>query len=331
MDEINYQKFLTTKICDLELDGNESMAQLFKRLKKELREHRILLWPDFYFGNEWGCVNKNISISIPFYLATPELKTLEGDVPTNEEIMKTLRHETGHAVNYAYKLWQQEDWKETFGDFNKKYRDRYLSRVNPWSKSYVRHLHYMGDPHYAQKHPDEDWAETFAIWLDPRSHWDVKYRNWPHALEKLSVVDRLMEEIAGKEPLNTKKKHDGAYSMVEETVSEWWGLDGEMLDQELQEYLNDMNELFIKPTNGRKRLLPAWKLIRKYARVLTERVSLWISRSNKHTVRKSLRQWEAICRNESLGYLPEEEERKLIELTTLLTYHVVDGVYNLHN
>ena len=331
MNEISYQKFLTMKICDLKLDANESMVLLFERLEKELREHRIPLWPDFYFGNEWGCVNKKISISIPFYIATPELRTLEGDVPTNEEIMKTLRHETGHAINYAYKLWQQEDWKETFGDFNKKYRARYLSRVNPWSKSYVRHLHYLGDPHYAQKHPDEDWAETFAIWLDPRSHWGIKYRNWPNALEKLSVVDRLMEEIAGKEPLSMKKKHDEAYSVIEETVSEWWGLDGEMLDQELQEYLNDMNELFTQPTNGRKNLLPAWKLIRKYARVLTERVSLWISGSNKHTVRKSLRQWEAICRNESLGYLPEEEERKLIELTTLLTYHVVDGVYNLHN
>jgi len=307
------------------------MDPLFRRLKKELRDHRILIWPDFYFGNEWGCVNKKISISIPFYLATPELKDLEGEVPTNEGIMKTLRHETGHAVNYAYKLWQLDDWKETFGDFNKKYRDGYLSRVNPWSKSYVRHLHYMGDPHYAQKHPDEDWAETFAIWLDPRSHWDVKYRNWPNALEKLSMVDRLMEEIAGKDPLNQEEKHDGAYSMIEETVSEWWGLNGEMLDQELQEYLHDMNELFIKPMNGYKNLLPAWKLIRKYARVLTEQVSLLISGSNKHTVRKSLRRWEAICKSESLGYLPEEEERKLIELTTLLTYHVMDRVYDLRN
>jgi hypothetical protein len=331
MDEICYQRFLTTKICELELDVDKNMDALFRRLKKELREHRILLWPDFYFGNEWGCVNKKISISIPFYLATPELKDLEGDVPTNEGIMKTLRHETGHAVNYAYKLWQLEDWKETFGDFNKKYRDGYLSRVNPWSKSYVRHLHYMGDPHYAQKHPDEDWAETFAIWLDPRSHWDVKYRNWPNALEKLSVVDRLMEEIAGKDPLNREKKHDGAYSMIEETISEWWGLDGEMLDQELQEYLHDMSELFVKPTNGYKSLHPAWKLIRKYARILTEQVSLWISGSNKHTVRKSLRQWEAICKSESLGYFPEEEERKLIELTTLLTYHMMDKVYDLRN
>jgi hypothetical protein len=140
-----------------------------------------------------------------------------------------------------------------------------------------------------------------------------------------------MEEIAGEEPLNLKRKREGEYAEIEDTVSEWWGLDGEMLDQELQEYLNDMNELFIKPTNGRRRLLPAWRLIRKYARVLTERVSQWILSSNQHTVRKSLRRWEAICRNESLGYHPEDEERKLIELTTLLTYHVVDGVHHLRS
>ena len=101
MDEISYQRLLTTRIGDLELDVNESMEPYFRRLKKELKEHRIVLWPDFYFGNEWGCVNKKISISIPFYLATPELRDLEGEAPTNEEMMKILRHETGHAINYA--------------------------------------------------------------------------------------------------------------------------------------------------------------------------------------------------------------------------------------
>ncbi|OGP68213.1 MAG: hypothetical protein A2170_14490 [Deltaproteobacteria bacterium RBG_13_53_10] len=329
MDEINYQRFLTMRICDLELDVSESMAPWFKRLKKELKQRRIGFWPDFYFGDEWGCVNKKISISIPFYLATPELKLLEGDIPTNEEIMKTLRHETGHAINYSYKLWQRKKWKATFGDFNKRYLDGYLYKVNPWSKSYVKHLHYFGDPHYAQKHPDEDWAETFATWLDPRSHWKLKYRNWPNALEKLSCVDTLMEEIAGNGLSNGGPKQEGVYVGIEDTVSEWWGLNGEMLDQEVQEYLKDMNEIFVKPIDGKQRLLPAWKLIRKYARLLTERVSLWISGSNKHTVRKNLRRWEAICKNESLGYLPEEEERVLVELTTLLTYHVVDGVHNL--
>jgi len=80
-----------------------------------------------------------------------------------------------------------------------------------------------------------------------------------------------MEEISGREPLNLEKKQDGKYTAIEETVTEWWGLNGEILDQELQEYLTDMNELFIKPGNGWKDLLPAWKLIRKYARPLTER------------------------------------------------------------
>ena len=122
--------------------------------------------------------------------------------------------------------------------------------VNPWSKSFVRHLHHVSDPHYAQKHPDEDWAETFATWLDPGSHWKEKYRNWPHALEKLAYVDSLMEEIAGQQPANKIKKHDGEYTQIEETVSEWWGLDGEVLDQELQEYLKDMNEIFLKILHG---------------------------------------------------------------------------------
>ena len=331
MDEISYQKLLTTRICDLKLDVSESLFPFIKRLKKELREHRILLWPDFYFGNEWGCVNKKISVSIPFYLSTPELKDLEGDVPSNDELMKIFRHETGHAINYGYRLWKKDGWKEIFGDFDKKYPRSYLYRVNPWSKSYVRHLHYLGDPHYAQKHPDEDWAETFAIWLDPRSKWQDKYRTWPHAFEKLTYVDHLMEEVAGQEPPFQGKKRDGIYTTIEDTPSEWWGLDGEILDQELQEYLNDMNEVFIRPTNGTRSLLPAWKLIQKHARLLTDQVALWISRSNKHTVRKCLRQWEAICRNESLGYRPESEERLLIELTILLTYHVMDGVHNRRN
>ena len=331
MDQINYQKFLTTRICDLELDVEDSMASCLKRLRRELRDHRILLWPDFYFGNEWGCVNKKISISIPFYLATAELRTLEGDPPKNEEVFKILRHETGHAVNYGYRLWKREGWKDIFGDFDKRYPRQYLDRVNPWSKSYVRHLHYLGDPHYAQKHPDEDWAETFAIWLDPRSHWQQKYRTWPNAFEKISYVDHLMEEVGGKEPPNLGKKKDGEFTTIEESVSEWWGLDGEMLDEELQEYLEDMNELFIKIDGRRRKILPAWKLIRKYARALTERVSHWIFKSNKHTVRKCLHRWEAICRNEALGYFPEDEERMLIELSILLTYQAVDGAHHFNN
>jgi hypothetical protein len=331
MDEISYQKLLATRICDLDLDIEQSLAVPFQELKKELKDHHLLLWPDFYFGNEWGCVNKKTSISIPFYIGTTELKALQGDSTTDEQMVKILRHETGHAVNYAFRLWKREGWKEAFGDFDKKYRDVYLPKVNPWSRSYVKHLHYLGDPHYAQKHPDEDFAETFAICTDPKSRWVVKYRNWPQALQKLNYVDHLLEELADTPPSFAVTKREGEYTRIEETVSEWWGVNGEILDEELQEYLRDMSELFVRPEQTRKRTLPAWKLVQKYARPLTEHASLWISGSNKHTVRKCLRQWEAICRNESLGYLPEDEEGKLMELTILLTYHVMDGVHNISN
>jgi hypothetical protein len=140
-----------------------------------------------------------------------------------------------------------------------------------------------------------------------------------------------MKEIAGRQPLSAGKKYHGAYWCIEETVSEWWGLDGEILDRELQEYLTDMNELFPHREDRRRKLLPACKLIQKHARLLTDQVSLWISKSNKHTVRKCLRRWEAICRNESFGYHSDEEQQILIELTILLTYHVMDGVHGLHH
>lgn len=327
MDELSYQKFLTTKIKDLEL-SLDSMAPYFDKLKDELKKHDIILWPDFYFGDEWGCVDKAISISIPFYFANEDLKEIDQSPATHSEFLKILRHETGHAVNYAYKLWKRKDWKETFGDFNKKYPKKYIHRVNPWSKEYVKHLHYLsdGDLHYAQKHPDEDWAETFAVWLYPKSGWKTRYQGCPGALQKLEYVDTIIGEIAGQKPVNTKTKRDGEYTKIEDTVSEWWGLGEEVLDTKLQEYLNDMNELFTKPINKRKKLLPAYLFVRRYAGPLSEKLSNCILGSNKNSIKKCLRIWERICRDEGLGYHHGEEANKLIELSSLLTYHVMNDL-----
>jgi len=328
MDELSYQEFLSTKIKDLDLNIGLSMGTYFEKLKKELKEKKINLWPDFYFGDEWGCYDKTISISIPFYLGNEDLKAIQQSNITPSELIKILRHETGHAVNYAYKLWKRKDWKEHFGNFNKKYNDNYLNRVNPHSKEYVKHLHYLsdGDLHYAQKHPDEDWAETFAVWLYPKSGWKTKYQKWPVALSKLEYVDLLMAEIAGKNPLNTKTKMDGEYTTIEDTVSEWFGLGEEILDSDLQEYLNDMNELFIKPSGGRKKLFPSHVLIKRHARSLAEEISEMILGSNKNSIRKCLRIWERICKDEDLKYSPDDETKKLISLSSLLTYHVLDGL-----
>ena len=136
-----------------------------------------------------------------------------------------LRHETGHAINYAYKLWTREEWKIKFGKFHKQYR--HLYQYNPASKDFVRYLHHMGNPHYAQKHPDEDFAETFAVWLDPSSHWKRNYRSWKGALEKLMYVERLFrhEKIAENRPLKVRFDESNSYKKIKLTVAEYFKIE----------------------------------------------------------------------------------------------------------
>ena len=55
--------------------------------------------------------------------------------------------------------------RRLFGNPATQYPEYYTPK--PYSKSFVQHL----DHWYAQSHPDEDFAETFAVWLDP--HVDV--------------------------------------------------------------------------------------------------------------------------------------------------------------
>ena len=110
---------------------------------------------------------------------------------TRRQCLQLLRHEAGHAVHHAFKLQRRRRWTNIFGKSSEPYPDYY--QPNPASKRFVHYL----DLWYAQSHPDEDFAETFAVWLDPRSNWRRRYRSWP-ALTKLEFVDELMEELAGK-------------------------------------------------------------------------------------------------------------------------------------
>ncbi len=99
------------------------------------------------------------------------------------ELLRYLRHEMGHVVNYAYRLYEQEDWVRHFGAMTQPYLEEY--RPEPFSRRFVHHL----PGWYAQKHPDEDWAETFAVWLTPGAHWRADYAEWPEALAKLEFCD----------------------------------------------------------------------------------------------------------------------------------------------
>src|SRR5256885_16453644 len=78
---------------------------------------------------------------------------------------RILRHEAGHALDNAYRLRRRKRWRAVFGPASLPYPARY--RARPGSRRYVHHL----GEWYAQAHPSEDFAETFAVWLTPKSGW----------------------------------------------------------------------------------------------------------------------------------------------------------------
>ncbi|NUN50472.1 MAG: putative zinc-binding metallopeptidase [Candidatus Brocadiae bacterium] len=188
---------LSKKVEELQLriEGTPLETALNK-LYEELAERGLGFRPKVYLSDEWGCPEGVPVIGIPFYLADERLKRLEDefseDLEDDRLTMMYLRHEAGHAFNYAYTLYQTEEWHQAFGPYTRPYVDDYPT--NPFSKKFVKHI----PGWYAQKHPDEDFAETFAVWLTPGSDWREKYRGHG-ALPKLEYVDRVMAAI-GKTP-----------------------------------------------------------------------------------------------------------------------------------
>src|SRR5439155_13267630 len=132
------------------------------------------------------------------------------------DILRYLRHEMGHVVNYAYKLYDDKEWVKLFGSITQPYLEDY--RPQPFSRRYVRHL----PGWYAQKHPDEDWAETFAVWLTPGLDWKTDYAAWPGALAKLEFCDRLMKEVRDKDPVVTAADLDGDVSQISQSIDEYF-------------------------------------------------------------------------------------------------------------
>lgn len=188
------------KIKDLGLSLEGSRLELLvQQFYGELDARGLKFKPRLCLSEEWGCPNNVPVIGVPFYLVRDDLRALEREImggveaETDEEILRYLRHEAGHTFNYAYKLYETEEWHELFGPYSRPYNDEY--KPNPFSRSFVRHL----PGWYAQKHPDEDFAETFAVWLDPNSDWRVEYKEWA-CFPKLLYMERIANELGQQPP-----------------------------------------------------------------------------------------------------------------------------------
>ncbi len=171
----------------------------------EQEVHRVgirRVHPRFYLSNEWG-VSDSLAIGIPFYLARPDLMALHGERighiegATRVDVLRYLRHELGHVICYAYRLPDEEEWVQQFGANTHPYLEEY--RLEPFSRRFVRHL----PGWYAQKHPEEDWSETFAVWMTPGLDWRSEYADWPVALAKLEYCDRTIKRLGALDPVAT--------------------------------------------------------------------------------------------------------------------------------
>jgi len=189
---------LDLRFCDLGLSLAGSRLEAgIHRLYRELERKDLRFRPHVWLAEEWFSPDGVPGLAIPFYLAHARLMRLERRFMHEVEggdarwLMRILRHETGHAVDTAFGLRRRKAWRETFGKASRRYPTRYSPR--PASRDYVLHLGHW----YAQSHPTEDFAETFAVWLAPRSGWRKDYAGWP-ALTKLEYVDRVMCELRGR-------------------------------------------------------------------------------------------------------------------------------------
>ena len=286
------------------------VRQLYKELERRgLHKFR----PVCYLTDEWGCPDMQPVLGIPFYLADPNLGKLEraiDDLEDSREIMRYMRHEAGHVFNYAYRLYARADWIATFGPFDRPYRDKY--RPVPFSRNYVRHM----EGWYAQKHPDEDFAETFAVWLTPGSAWRRRYKGWP-AMRKLRYVDRMARTFGDQDPIVRTGEVDITVDDMRLTVGEFYRRAEKERDMRVDMAMDvHLSEIFLtrKPREGR----PAAAMVTKYRRELIDKITYWTG-VRRAVVRALV---EAICKNcERLKLWGEvgEEPVYLVELTAFGT------------
>ena len=204
----------------LTIDGTR-LQPVIEEFRAELARCGITkLVPRFHLSTEWGVPFGTVVIGIPFYLARPELTELHGEQVGHIEgfnradILRYLRHEMGHVINYAYKLYDLEAWVKLFGSITQPYREEY--RPQPFSRRFVRHL----PGWYAQKHPDEDWSETFAVWMTPGTDWRADYAQLPTALAKLEFCARTIASLG--EPLVTAAELDEDVSDIDYTLEQYY-------------------------------------------------------------------------------------------------------------
>jgi hypothetical protein len=214
------ERLLDLRVCELGLKIEGSvLEERIAEIDRELDAKGLQFRPHYWIADEWFTPDDVPGVAIPFYLAHPRLakleeaQMLEVEGGTPEWCLQILRHEVGHAVDNAYLLRRRPTRRRVFGDPKKTYPEYYTPK--PYSRSFVVHL----DSWYAQSHPDEDFAETFAVWLTPDSDWRERFKGWP-AIKKLEYIDTLMKEVSKKPPILRSRRRVDPVETMRKTLRE---------------------------------------------------------------------------------------------------------------
>ena len=316
-----FERLLDVRLCDLSVAIEGSwLEECIDRLYEELQANDIALKPHVWLSEEWFSPQEAPGIAIPFYLAHPRLMALERremfavEGGTRRECMKLLRHETAHTIQVAYQVHRRRRWQQMFGKSSQPYPEYY--RPNPASRRYVLHL----DAWYAQSHPDEDFAETFAVWLDPRSAWRRRYARWP-ALKKLAYVDELMAELAGARPKVRSRAKPHELSRLRHSLrSHYQSKRARYSINFPAAYDSDLRRLFTAPEQSRAGQT-AHSFLRENRKEIRELVSRWTG-EYQFAVDHVLKEMMVRCRQMRLRAVGSKQRLKT-ECAILLTVHAM--------
>jgi hypothetical protein len=302
-----------------------ALEPLIKQLYEELSAKALTFHPPTHIGDEWFVPIGIPAIFVPFFLVHDRLRALErtmmleveGETP--EWFMRLMRHEAGHAYSYAYELQRKKGWQKCFGRTSRESTPS-TYRPRPFSRTYVVHL----EDWYAQAHPDEDFAETFAIWLTPGLDWRERYAGWP-ALRKLEYVDQLMQSLRGKPPLDLPKYRVADYNCLNIKLKTYYARKRKLYEDIYPGFYDaDLRQLFPAPHG-----IKASSYLRQRRRRLMNSVCQWTN-EKKYQVNKLLSR--LIDRTEELGLHahnddPQQDFRVACYITTLVMNYLFTGKF----
>lgn len=316
---------LAIRMCDLGLTiAGTDIEQRIATINTELGARGLAL-PHYWLSDEWFTPDGVPGVAIPFYLAHPRLARLElsqmleveGGDPVS--FLKILRHEAGHAIDNAYNLRRLRARRRLFGSPATEYPEYYTPK--PYSKSFVQHL----DHWYAQSHPDEDFAETFAVWLDPSSDWANRYAGWP-AEPKLQYVDHLMRTVSRHRPRIRTKREIDPVSKLKKTLGEHYRKKREHYGLDHPDfYDSDLYNLFSNGPEYAKRPSAA-RFLRKIRKEVRSTVASFTD-SYQYTIDQLLEKIIHRCREQNLRLTDSEESTK-IDFMVFLTVQTMNYLHS---